>query len=118
MKDFFRVLQYSNNLVSKLVQFFVFTVIGPIFSSVTLVVAIPLLRVLFDQVEKMPTPPMPAFQFSTSYALDVFQHYFISTINNNGKASALLLFVWRLLPVDFLEIYLGILNESLPQDFV
>ena len=90
MRDFFRILSYSNNLVSKLVQFFVFTVMGSIFSSVTLVVAIPLLRVLFDKVEKMPTPPMPAFRISTSYFIDVFQHYFISIINNNGKTSALL----------------------------
>ncbi len=90
MKDFFRVLGYSKKLKQRLIHFFLFTVLGTIFSSVTMVVAIPLLKVLFDKVEKTPTPPMPSFSFSTDYAIGVFQHYFMSIINDSGKSSALL----------------------------
>ena len=90
MKDFFRVLRYSGKLKQRLILFFGFTVLGTIFSSVTLVVAIPLLQILFDKVEKTATPPMPSFEFSADYAIGVFQHYFISIINVSGKPSALL----------------------------
>ncbi len=90
MKDFFRVLRYSRKLRQRLIQFFLFTVLGAIFSQVTLVVAIPLLRILINQVNDIPTPPMPSFAFSIDYALKIFQHYFIFIINTYGKSSALL----------------------------
>ncbi|PZR27371.1 MAG: antibiotic ABC transporter ATP-binding protein [Azospira oryzae] len=90
MKDFFRVLRYSPKLRQRLINFFLFTVLGVIFSSVTLVVAIPLLQILFDNVKATATPPIPAFSFSADYAIGVFQHYFISVINTSGKQSALL----------------------------
>jgi ATP-binding cassette, subfamily B, bacterial MsbA len=90
MKDFFRVLGYSNRLLTRLVQFFGFSFLGTLFGAVTIVVAIPMLNILFDKVESAPAPALPAFEFSTEYAINVFQHYFVTIINGEGKAQALL----------------------------
>ncbi len=90
MKDFFRVLGYSNRLVTRLVQFFGFSFLGTLFGAVTIVVAIPMLNILFDKVESSPAPPLPAFEFSSEYAINVFQHHFVTIINGEGKAQALL----------------------------
>jgi ATP-binding cassette, subfamily B, bacterial MsbA len=90
MKDFFRVLKYSNNLVSKLIRFFGFSILGTIFSALTLVVAIPMLDILFQQVKESKIPPIPSFELSADYAMDVFQHYFITIVNTKGKPDALL----------------------------
>lgn len=90
MKDFFRVLRYSNNLVSRLIQFFGFSLLGTVFSAVTLVVAIPMLDILFDKVDSAPAPALPGFEFSGTYVVNVFKHYFITIINSEGKPQALL----------------------------
>ena len=90
MKDFFRVLKYSDNLISRLIQFFGYSVLGTIFSALTLVVAIPMLDILFEKVETTVAPPIPSFEISADYAKGVFEHYFITIINTHGKADALL----------------------------
>lgn len=90
MKDFFRIIRYSNKLTPRLIQFFGFSVLGAIFSAITLVVAIPMLDILFDQVEATIAQPLPAFELSANYLKDVFQHYFIFIINEKGKPNALL----------------------------
>lgn len=90
MKTFFRILQYSTRLTPRLVQFFIYSFIGIIFSAVSLVVVIPLLNILFDKVEATTIPPLPEFTISIQYMLDLFSHYFISIIIEYGKADALL----------------------------
>jgi len=90
MKDFFRILSYSNKLKSRLIQFFGFSILGTIFSAVTLLVAMPMLDILFDKVEASVIPPLPDFQFSTDYVKVVFKHYFITIINDYGKTDALI----------------------------
>jgi len=90
MKDFFRVLRYSNNLVSRLIQFFGFSLLGTVFGAVTIVVAIPMLNILFDKVKNTPAPPLPSFEVSGGYIVNVFEHYFITIINSEGKQQALL----------------------------
>jgi subfamily B ATP-binding cassette protein MsbA len=90
MNDFIRVLKYSSNLPARIIKFFVFSVIGTIFSALSLVVVIPMLNILFDKVKDMATPAVPEFSISTEYVTGLFQHYFIQTINENGKSQALL----------------------------
>lgn len=89
MKAFFRVLQYSGNLTSRLIRFFLFSILGIIFSAVTLVVVIPMLDVLFDKVTASKPPALPSFEVSADYVMTVFNHYFITIINEQGKADAL-----------------------------
>jgi subfamily B ATP-binding cassette protein MsbA len=90
LKTFFRILEYSPNLTSRLIAFFVFAVVGVIFSSITLVSVIPLLDVLFNQVTATSIPEVPAFSFTTDYFINLFQHHFIRTILTYGKADTLL----------------------------
>lgn len=90
MKDFFRILSYSNKLTSRLIQFFGFSILGTIFSAITLLVAIPMLDILFDKVEPSAIPPLPDFELTANYLEDLFKHYFITIINKYGKADALL----------------------------
>ncbi len=89
MKTFFRVLKYSNRLTSRLVRFFLFSILGIVFSAVTLVVVIPMLDVLFDKVKPTVPPAIPSFEVSADYAMKVFNHYFFTIIQQNGKADAL-----------------------------
>lgn len=89
MKTFLRVLRYSNGLTSKLIQFFIFSVLGVVFSALSLVAVIPMLKVLFDQVKVVEVPALPSFSFTVSYFSGVFQHYFLSIIVEYGKPEAL-----------------------------
>ena len=91
MEPFFRVLQYSEKLTQRLIQFFIFSILGIIFSAVTLVVVIPMLDILFEKVVASAVPPLPSFEISAKYAIGVFQHFFTRIINENGKVGEKLL---------------------------
>ncbi|MFZ5999209.1 MAG: ABC transporter ATP-binding protein [Bacteroidota bacterium] len=90
MKTFFRVLKYANGFTSKLIQFFIFSILGIVFSAVSLVSVIPMLQVLFDQVKTATVPAMPELAFSAEYFIKLFEHHFISVIHEYGKPEALL----------------------------
>lgn len=90
MHDFIRILKYSNNLKARVFKFFAFSFVGTVFSSVSLLVIIPMLDILFDKVKAAETPPLPLFTFSTDFFIGVFQHYFLLIINTQGKSQALL----------------------------
>jgi subfamily B ATP-binding cassette protein MsbA len=90
MHDFIRILNYSNNLKARIIKFFVFSIIGTIFSALSLVVVIPMLEILFDKVKVIATPALPPFSLTTEYITGVFQHYFFQVINDQGKINALL----------------------------
>jgi subfamily B ATP-binding cassette protein MsbA len=90
MKTFFRILQYSDGLTLKLVQFFVYSFIGIIFSALSLVAVKPMLDVLFDKVVPTSIPALPSFSVSPDYLIGVFKYYFTSIINEYGKSEALL----------------------------
>lgn len=90
MHDFIRILKYSKNLTSRIIKFFVFSIIGTIFSALSLVVVIPMLDILFDKVKVIATPSLPPFSLTTEYITGVFQHYFFQVINDQGKINALL----------------------------
>ncbi len=91
MNMFFRILGYSQDIVSKLVYFFIFSILGIIFGAFNIVLVIPMLTVLFKQSDNsFQIPALPSFTFSAAYVVDVFNHYFISIIHNNGRLDALL----------------------------
>ena len=90
MQTFFRILKYANNLTPKLVQFFVFSFLGIIFSAVSLVSVSPMLNILFDKVQPSDVPPFPSFSLSLEYPLGIFRYYFVSIIDQYGKGDALL----------------------------
>ncbi len=90
MQTFFRILQYAHKLTPRLIQFFIYSVLGIIFSALSLVSVQPMLNILFDKIPVKAVPPFPEFSLTLEYPLDIFRHYFISIINAQGKADALL----------------------------
>ena len=72
-----------------MVGFFAFSIISVTFSAVTLVSVMPLLDVLFNQVQGVSTPAEPAFNLSIDYFIDLFQYNFLKIINTYGKTDAL-----------------------------
>jgi subfamily B ATP-binding cassette protein MsbA len=91
MKIFFRILSYANKLRTRLVFFFLYSFLGVVFGAFNIVLIIPMLSVLFRQRnERVEVPAIPEFTFSTDYLLDVFNHYFLNIIKDNGQISGLL----------------------------
>lgn len=90
MKTFFRILQYSKNLELRLVLFGLLSILGVIFSGMTLVSIQPMMKVLFGQVDAGVVPPVPEFSLTAEYFIGLFQHYFIGVVVQYGQAQALL----------------------------
>lgn len=99
MKIFFRILTYAQNIVPKLVYFFIFSILGIIFGAFNVVLIIPMLKVLFNQEDtSVVVPALPPFEPSASYFIDAFNYYLLSTIHDHGRLNALL-FVCALIVV-------------------
>jgi subfamily B ATP-binding cassette protein MsbA len=99
MKTFFRILSYADKSTSRLILFFIYSLIGIVFGTFNVVLLMPMLRVLFKMDDAMKQiPPMPAFSFTTDYVTQVFQHYFIIINQGRGPYGALV-FVCALLLV-------------------
>src|SRR5690606_27551739 len=90
MNAYLRIFRYSPNLVSKFIQFFVFSLMGIVFSVLNLSLVIPMLSVLFDQQQVESVPPLPEFSLSVDYITGMFNHYFLSIIITYGRLEALL----------------------------
>ncbi len=90
MKSFLRVLSYAQNIVPKITQFFIYSVLGVIFGVFNILLVIPMLSILFDTTKALAIPPMPAFSFSSQYVKEAFNHYFLQIIHDHGKLNALL----------------------------
>lgn len=90
MNAYLRIFRYSPNLVSKFIQFFVFSLMGIVFSVLNLSLVIPMLSVLFDQQQVETVPPLPEFSLSVGYLIGLFNHYFLSVIVTHGRLEALL----------------------------
>lgn len=74
-----------------MVLFFVYSILGIIFGAFNIVLVIPMLKVLFKQgTGVVEVPVIPGFSFSSQYIIDVFNHYFLTIIRDNGRLDALL----------------------------
>lgn len=91
MKTFLRILKYAPNFKSQIILFFLFSILGIIFGAFNIVLAMPLLSVLFkSKSEAVEIPPIPDFSFSVDYLVQTFNHYFIKIIIERGPMDALL----------------------------
>ncbi len=90
MKTFLRILSYTPNIASRLVWFFIFSILGIIFGAFNIVLVIPMLQVLFSRNVGTPVPDLPDFSFSSDYLVGVFNHYFRYIIQEYGSLNALL----------------------------
>ncbi len=91
MKIFLRILSYANRLPRRLAFFFMYSILGIIFGAFNIVLVGPMLQVLFDRTKTVAVaPPLPAFNLSTEYIKDAFNHYFLGVVLDKGPHSALL----------------------------
>jgi len=65
MKTFLRILNYAPHISTKLVWFFVFSILGIVFGAFNIVLVIPMLQVLFSRKVDEPVPAMPDFSLSS-----------------------------------------------------
>lgn len=96
MKTFLRVLSFANNLPRRLFFFFVYSLLGTLFSLFNLVLMIPMLKVLFDKTKATTPPPFPKFELSSEFLSTAFNHFFLKVVQNEGRMGALI-FVCTLL---------------------
>lgn len=89
MKTYFRILSFARPYGLLAPQYLVYTVFHVVFSVMNFAVMIPLLDVLFGNLESIETFAKPEFNVSLAYFIDLFKYYFNSIIINEGKLYAL-----------------------------
>lgn len=89
MNIYVRTIRYSPNIVSKLIQFFTFSVIEVCFQVMNFALVIPLLGVLFKPEAYEVIPELPEWTLSMEAVKGTFMHYFVSIIIDYGALSAL-----------------------------
>ena len=90
MKNYFRVFGYGKHLKVYIPVFILLTILGVVFSAFNFALMIPLLDVLFDQVDSDPVLTEPSNTLSIDYGLYLFKKYFLEIIADGGKESALI----------------------------
>ena len=91
MEIFIRILSYADFIIRRLVFFFLYSILGTIFSVFNIVLVIPMLKLLFSQSKSaIDVPPIPEFNFSPDYIIGLFNHYNLLVIRDYGQLNALL----------------------------
>jgi len=88
MRDLLRILSFARPIGWLLPQYLVLIILATIFSVINLTVLIPLLQVLFSQVEIAPQE-FSGFVFSIEYFKTLFYHYLGDTLQEKGQLQAL-----------------------------
>jgi subfamily B ATP-binding cassette protein MsbA len=102
MKIFIRILSYADFIVRRLFFFFLYSILGIVFSVFNFVLIMPMLKLLFTQSNKpVEVPPLPVFEFSSDYVVGIFNHYNALVIHDYGTLNALL-FVCGLIVVSMM----------------
>lgn len=94
MKTFKRLLRFATPLHHYFPEYVIYTLIGIIFGMVNFAMLIPLLTVIFNQVDEVPkVVTAPHFTFSINYFIDLFYYYFYDFIKASGSKLSALYFV-------------------------
>jgi len=89
MKTYFRILSYAKPFGWYAPQYALYTVLSVIFGVFTLALVIPVLSILFSQVE-VTNASLPEFEYSLDYLKQLFNYYFEKEVSKNGEMSALI----------------------------
>ncbi len=91
METYLRVFRYANNFISNVVKFFSYSFLGVIFGVFNILLLIPLLNILFNQIEETSKIiQQPEFSLSLEYILTLFEYHFMKVITEQGQSAALL----------------------------
>ncbi|CAL1521461.1 ABC transporter ATP-binding protein [Chitinophaga sp. MM2321] len=100
MKTFKRLLGYATPLHHYIPEYVIYTIIGIVFGMVNFAMLIPLLTVIFNQVEDIPkTLTHPSFSLTIGYFIDLFNYYFYNFIKASGTKQSALYFVCAVIGV-------------------
>lgn len=89
MNTYFRILSYARPLKKTLPFYVVFTILSAIFNTVNLALLAPLLKILFQEDIPEATPIKPEYNLSIDYFAELFDYYFISLLQQEGKLQTL-----------------------------
>ncbi|WPP52743.1 ABC transporter ATP-binding protein [Catalinimonas niigatensis] len=92
MKTYLRILSFARPYSEYIPQYLLFTTLSILFGLINFTMLIPLLRVLFDQVDPAVQAEMltkPDFALNVDYLISLFDYYFAKIIHNFGKVGAL-----------------------------
>ncbi|MBO0359826.1 ABC transporter ATP-binding protein [Hymenobacter sp. BT186] len=92
MKTYLRILHYARPLASFLPQYLLYTVLATLFGLANFTLIIPLLQVLFEKTDQVPTQAstqLPAFHFSLDWVKDTFNYFFADVLATHGTMGAL-----------------------------
>ncbi len=90
MKTYFRILTYIKPFGRYAVPYFIYAVLSIIFGLFTLTLLIPLLDILFNQVENQPPPAsLPEFSISIAYIKEFFNYFFLNWVQDYGQKGTL-----------------------------
>lgn len=92
MNTYLRILSYARPFSRFVPAYMLTTILQVVFSLVNFTVLIPLLNILFDQVEQEKVAALhqlPDFSISIDYFKALFNYYFIDFIETSGKSGAL-----------------------------
>ncbi|NVO85481.1 ABC transporter ATP-binding protein [Hymenobacter terrestris] len=92
MKTYLRILQYARPWAAFLPQYLLFTVLTTIFGVANFALIMPLLQVLFEKTDQVPTQApsqLPAFHLSLDWVKDTFNYFFADVLATQGTMGAL-----------------------------
>ena len=109
MKTYFRILAYARPFGWYAPQYLLYTILYVVFGVLNLVMIIPMLEVILNNVEAT-AREMPQFEISIQYFKQLFQYHFESTILTSGKTSAILFVISLLMSSVLLSNLFGYLS--------
>jgi subfamily B ATP-binding cassette protein MsbA len=89
MKIYWRLLSYARPLQQYIIPFFFASLLASIFGVLNFTLLIPLLDLLFNQVDGQAVATLPAPALSLDYLGGLFNYYFGTFLQNQGKLGAL-----------------------------
>ncbi|MFD1816000.1 ATP-binding cassette, subfamily B, MsbA [Pseudarcicella hirudinis] len=92
MKTYFRILQYAESIKKFAFPYFLFSLLASFFGVLNFSLLIPLLNVLFDQVQGSDLSKYsikPEFSLDSNYFTGIFNYYFYQMLQLYGRLGAL-----------------------------
>jgi len=92
MKTYLRILSFAKPYSEYVPRYLLFTTLSIIFGLINFTMLIPLLEVLFNQVDPSVREEIrvrPSFELNIDYILSLFNYYFSKVIDTHGKVGAL-----------------------------
>lgn len=110
MKTYFRILAYARPFGWYAPQYLMFTILYVVFGVLNLVMVIPMLEIILNNVE-ITERTLPEFSLSIDYFKNLFKYHFEQEIITSGKSSAILMVIGVLMGSVILSNLFGYLSS-------